>query len=179
MKIPMIVGRDAIFRNALSASKEYAAMAWRRNQMPTPILTGIDEHGEVHTHVIDFNDERGRLAFYSMALEDYKKKGVVIVARMAESWSLKLEKDEAKEYEAFRNNGGSLETWPGSKEVFLSEIMDKDHYAAIHLEIFRDENGEYSEYEETQSLNMAIENEEMKLDGILMDFAAQLWKDSN
>lgn len=181
MKLPVTPknARDMIFRNVLSASKTYAELAWRRNQMPTPVITGIDEEGNIYTHVIDIQSNEDKPKFYKKILEDFKSKKAVIIARMAESWTLRVDGDDARdEYLEYSRNGGSLEHWEGAKEVFLSEVMDENGYSGFCLDIFRDEDGKYDSYEVNEDFN-AFEGDSSQIDGVLIDLCRELWKDSD
>lgn len=143
MKIPKqeLEDREKLFGKLLNAAGEFAKERSQEGKEILPLITGIDREGEAHNFPINHPDNR-KQEFYEWVTQKFIDLDIVIGTLMAEAWTVssKLGSEESKELEKFTKNGGSLEFWPTSTEVFHMEITDGEYFQCVNYKIDRSED---------------------------------------
>lgn len=171
--------RELFFTTVKETAFAHANICWNDNEQVngkiTTFVLDIDNPDpskkmKVGVLPLDYPKELQAL-FYTWVTKIFMKEKTEVACLFTEAWRTgELSDDETKEFKDYIENGGRVEFWEGSFEVFAFEMTDGKHYTYAEWPIRRDSAGKYATHEEEplRSANFVTIDHEMAKSSILV-----------
>lgn len=144
--------RKNFFNVTMNSALAFARLRWANGQQVNSTITGFSESGESYIYTLSGEREIDNPLYYRIYQEFYRH-DVIVAMHFCEAWGVertmetKSDEDYDEEVVEYMRNGGRLQFWPDSFELFHIEMFDGENIDTRNYNILRDENGQYESYE--------------------------------